>query len=165
MFQGASLTAYYNLQWNWNLFVRINWGGAASQCYCWLNRWCLYDVLKVTSQQSIDGNNTYPINFIQLQIAICVPYRCPLLRFNILPMAHHPNQEVWTFYLGEGVIYLQEKYNPYVKYAVSVMKDGFVVGHVSREHSKVCYFFPWNTKDILQLKSLDLTRIMAWWLD
>ena len=50
-------------------------------------------------------------------------------------------KDVWNPVVGETLNAEREKNNPADKYAVSVMKDGNIVGHVPRKISKTAAFF------------------------
>lgn len=54
---------------------------------------------------------------------------------------HHVFKEVWTPQLGEKLSLLQEKDNIHDRYAVSVVRDEELVGHVPREFSRAVWHF------------------------
>ena len=41
-------------------------------------------------------------------------------------------KSVWTQIIGEGLVLVPEDNNKHDKHTVAVMKDGFIVGHVTR---------------------------------
>ena len=52
---------------------------------------------------------------------------------------HHVYKSVWTPELGEELSLVTEDGNEYDKYAVAVIKDGDVVGHMPRSLSRVSW--------------------------
>lgn len=54
---------------------------------------------------------------------------------------HHIYKTVWTPTVGETLQVSQELSNPHDVYAVSVLKDANIVGHVPREINRVFSFF------------------------
>ena len=54
---------------------------------------------------------------------------------------HHVYKSVWNPVLGEQLTFERENSNSHDRHAVSVMKDGTIVGHVPRELSSVYYHF------------------------
>ena len=57
-------------------------------------------------------------------------------------------KEVWFPRVGEELLVHCENTNDHYPFAVTVLKDDTVVSHVTREISRVCWFFlkkEWNT--------------------
>ena len=54
---------------------------------------------------------------------------------------HHVYKSVWHPILGEQLILEREDNNSHDRHAVSVMKDGTIVGHVPREFSHAYWYF------------------------
>jgi len=54
---------------------------------------------------------------------------------------YHVYQEIWTAPLGEVLFCQQETNNHHDRFAVAIIKDGEVVGHVRREISSICSMF------------------------
>ena len=54
---------------------------------------------------------------------------------------HHVYKSVWHPVLGEQLTLERENSNSHDRHAVSVMKDGTIVGHVPRELSSAYYHF------------------------
>lgn len=54
---------------------------------------------------------------------------------------HHVFKAIWTPYAGELLSVQEELDNEHDSYAVSVQKDGIIVGHVPREVSRIFMFF------------------------
>lgn len=55
---------------------------------------------------------------------------------------HHVYHTIWTPIIGEVLPVKRELTNDYDRFAVAVLKDGEVVGHVPRTLSKTTSFFP-----------------------
>ena len=53
----------------------------------------------------------------------------------------HIYKDVWEPIVGEELECKIEDNNEHDRHAVAVMKEDRVVGHIPREHSKVCKFF------------------------
>ena len=53
---------------------------------------------------------------------------------------HHVYKSVWTPVSGEELAVVPEAKNSHDRYAVDVLKDGEVVGHITRELSRTFYF-------------------------
>ena len=54
---------------------------------------------------------------------------------------HHIYQEIWSSSIGEVLLSEREPLNDADRYAVAVIKDGVVVGHVPRKFSRMCSLF------------------------
>ena len=54
---------------------------------------------------------------------------------------HHIYNQVWTPFIGEELITEKEEGNEHDVFAVAVLKDGNVVGHVPREFSRIAWHF------------------------
>ena len=54
---------------------------------------------------------------------------------------YHDYQAVWTATIREMLLLKVEPTNPYDDFAVSIVKDNAVVGHVPKYVSSVIYFF------------------------
>ena len=54
---------------------------------------------------------------------------------------HHVYKIYWTPVVGEELTLATEDDNEHDEHAVSVMKDGYIVGHVPCSLSKVSWFF------------------------
>ena len=54
---------------------------------------------------------------------------------------HHVYKSVWHPVLGEQLYLERENSNRHDRHAVSVMKDGTIIGHVPRELSSAYYHF------------------------
>ena len=54
---------------------------------------------------------------------------------------HHIYKALWTPLLGEHLGVFPEEGNGHDLHAVSVMKEGVIVGHVPKEHSRTFHFF------------------------
>lgn len=61
----------------------------------------------------------------------------------------HVYGAVWTPVLNEELTTAQEPSNPEDKYAVSIVKNDTVVGHIPRELSKTCWYFIQRDGEIL----------------
>ena len=66
---------------------------------------------------------------------VCIPY---FLKFQICVTGHHVYKDIWTPTLGEKLSTATEPENHHDKYAVKVLKENEVVGHVPRDISKYC---------------------------
>ncbi len=53
----------------------------------------------------------------------------------------HTYQSVWTAVVGEELPYQRETVNPRDPFAVAVLKDEAIVGHVPRKISSICSLF------------------------
>ena len=54
---------------------------------------------------------------------------------------HHIYKSVWILFIGEELVVEAKDGNEHDKNAVTVMKDGCVVGHVPRYISRVSWFY------------------------
>ena len=54
---------------------------------------------------------------------------------------YHVYKELWTAPLGEILFCQWETDNRHDRFAVAIIKDSKVVGHVHREISSICFFF------------------------
>ena len=54
---------------------------------------------------------------------------------------HHVFKRIWIPVVGEVLVVERERGNPEDRFAVSVLQDGTVVGHIPREFSKLCWDF------------------------
>ena len=54
---------------------------------------------------------------------------------------HHVYKSIWTPALAEELLVEQENDNEHDLYAVCVMKDDTIVGHVPRAFSRIAWFF------------------------
>ena len=54
---------------------------------------------------------------------------------------HHVYKAAWSPYIGEELPVQREVNNIHDDFAVAVLKNGNTVGHVSREISRVCWYF------------------------
>ena len=54
---------------------------------------------------------------------------------------HHVYKSVWTPEVGKELSLVTEDGNEHDKYAVAVIKDGYVVGHMPRSLSRVSWYF------------------------
>ena len=54
---------------------------------------------------------------------------------------HHIYKSVWTPYNGEVLTVEPETGNEHDQYAVAILNNDNVVGHVPREMSRICYYF------------------------
>ena len=54
---------------------------------------------------------------------------------------HHVSKHFWTPTIGETLVYKREPDNPTDVYAVAVMVNSIVVGHVPRKISAACSLF------------------------
>ena len=54
---------------------------------------------------------------------------------------HHIYKELWTPFIGEELQTAQEPENGHDPFAVAVLKEGVIVGHVPRDISRVCWYF------------------------
>ena len=61
--------------------------------------------------------------------------------FDSVIRGYHIYKKVWTLSVGEVCLLVKEEANEHDHFAVSVMKDEFVVGHALRELSKLLTHF------------------------
>ena len=61
--------------------------------------------------------------------------------FDSVIQGHHIYKKVWMPSVGEVLLLVKEEGNEHNCFAVSVMKDGFIVGHARRELSNVFSHF------------------------
>ena len=61
---------------------------------------------------------------------------------------HHASKQHWTPVVGESLAVECEPSNPFDSYAVSVSRDGTIVGHVPREVRRQFYTFLHNGGNI-----------------
>ena len=61
--------------------------------------------------------------------------------FDSVIRGHHIYKKVWMPSVGEVLLLVKEEGNEHNCFAVSVMKDGFIVGHAPRELSKLFTHF------------------------
>ena len=54
---------------------------------------------------------------------------------------YHINSAIWTAAIGEELVCSREPTNATDGYAVTVEKDGTIIGHLPRKISKVCFLF------------------------
>ena len=54
---------------------------------------------------------------------------------------YHVYKEIWTAVIGETLSCTREPDNANDRYAVAVLKDGMIIGHLPRKISKVCSLF------------------------
>ena len=54
---------------------------------------------------------------------------------------YHIYEHIWVAAIGEGLDCAREPYNATDRYAVAVMKDGAVVGHLPKRISRACSLF------------------------
>ena len=54
---------------------------------------------------------------------------------------HHVYKNIWAPFAGEQLSLQAEEDNEHDKYAVAVLKDDYVVGHVPRAISRLFHFF------------------------
>ncbi len=54
---------------------------------------------------------------------------------------HHVFKDIWTPSIGEVLFAKKDRRNAHDRFAVSLIRDGVVVGHVPREFSKVAWHF------------------------
>ena len=66
---------------------------------------------------------------------------------------HHVYKAAWSPYIGEELPVQREVNNIHDDFAVAVLKNGNTVGHVSREISRVCWYF-------LHKSGSEMTRIV-----
>ena len=66
---------------------------------------------------------------------VCIP--C-VFEFQSYVTGHHVYKDLWTPTLGEKLSTTAEPENHHDKYAVKVLKENEVVGHVPRDISKYC---------------------------
>ena len=53
---------------------------------------------------------------------------------------HHIYKDIWSPTLGEKLVCEREHGNPHDKYAISVVKNGAIVGHIPRNVAKPCFY-------------------------
>ena len=68
--------------------------------------------------------------------------------FESVIRGHHVSKQLWSPVVGESLDVECEPSNPYDSYAVSVLRDGTVVGHVPREVRRHFYTFLHNGGNI-----------------
>ena len=66
---------------------------------------------------------------------VYIPY---VFEFQSYVTGHHVYKDIWTPTLGEKLSTAAEPENHHEKYAVKVLKENEVVGHVPRDISKYC---------------------------
>lgn len=54
---------------------------------------------------------------------------------------YHVYKDIWIAQVGELLVCERDQYNVQDRYAVSVKKDGNVIGHLPRKISRVCSVF------------------------
>ena len=57
--------------------------------------------------------------------------------FDSVIRGHHIYKKVWMPSVGEVLLLVKEEGNEHDRFAVSVMKDRFIIGHAPRELSKL----------------------------
>ena len=62
------------------------------------------------------------------------------VEFESFVTGHHVYEAVWSSFIGESLNTQMELDDVHVKYAVKVLKNQAVVGHVPREISRYCSF-------------------------
>lgn len=63
------------------------------------------------------------------------------LTYESVVRGHHIYKHIWTPLLGEVLSLLVEEENEYDRYAIAVMKEDSIVGHVPQSLSKIFHFF------------------------
>ena len=63
------------------------------------------------------------------------------LQFKSSIRGHHIYKNVWTPSIGESLSQALESGNSHDRFAVSLVKDERVVGHVPREVSRIFFYF------------------------
>ena len=63
-----------------------------------------------------------------------------IIEFESFVTGHHVYKAVWSPFIGESLNTIMELDNVHDKYAVKVLKNQAVVGHVPREISRYCSF-------------------------
>ena len=66
---------------------------------------------------------------------VCTPF---LFEFESYITGHHEYKDIWSPSLGEILETAPEPENPHDKYAVKVLKENTIVGHVPRDISMYC---------------------------
>ena len=66
---------------------------------------------------------------------VCIPY---VFEFQSYVTGHHVCKDIWTPTLGEKLSTATEPEHHHDTYAVKVLKENEVAGHVSRDISKYC---------------------------
>ena len=66
---------------------------------------------------------------------VCTPY---YFEFQSYITGHHICKNIWTPILEEKLATVKEKNNPHDKFAVAVVKDDQIVGHMPKDISKLC---------------------------
>ena len=66
---------------------------------------------------------------------VCTPY---CFEFQSYITGHHVYKDIWTQILDEKLATNKEKNNPHDKFAVAVVRDDQIVGHVPKDISKLC---------------------------
>ena len=61
--------------------------------------------------------------------------------FDNMIRGHHIYKKGWTPSVGEVLLLVKEEGNEHDRFAVSVMKDGFIIGHAPMELSKLFTHF------------------------
>ena len=61
--------------------------------------------------------------------------------FNSVVRGHHVYKIVWTPTIDETLQVIREDASDHDEYAVAIVKDECIVGHVPREISRICSFF------------------------
>jgi len=62
------------------------------------------------------------------------------ITFKSFITGHHVYKEVWSPVVGEDLICLPEPENSHDKYAIKILKNETVVGHVPKEISRFCCY-------------------------
>ena len=55
--------------------------------------------------------------------------------------SYHVYRHIWTAAVGEGLDCVKEPTNASDRYAVAIIKDGTIVGHLPKKISRVCLLF------------------------
>ena len=63
------------------------------------------------------------------------------MQFESSIYGHHIYKNVWTLSIGESLSLALESGNSYDRFAVSLVKDERVVGHMPREVSRIFFYF------------------------
>ena len=71
---------------------------------------------------------------------------------------YHIYQAIWQAALGKTLDCIRETHNCKDRYAVSVIKDGQVIGHLPKEISKISSLF-WDVGEEYSVKSLEADAI------
>ena len=77
--------------------------------------------------------------------------------FDSVIQGHHIYKKVWTTSVGEVLLFVKEEANEHDHFTISVMKDGFIVGH---EYCLLIIHQSLNKKEFWQMCALNKQHVL-----